>query len=207
MKEEILGYLLIKKILNFLLVIAVFKHIFELLWGLQNVIHILVCQSVTSWWNPDYHTSISRGYPELSYDPNSLNISGVIRELALEETFHWILPRISPLSTLDIWFFLSRKFADSLTLSAFPLTPSSPLCVDIINGSPLTALQTLIGVEIRTHGMHFILRMEENKKDGKRFSVPEFSQRTTDTFARPHFVPVEVVAVAAKSFLSHTSQG
>ena len=31
--------------------------------------------------------------PKLSYGPNSLNISGIIRELELEETFHWILPR------------------------------------------------------------------------------------------------------------------
>ena len=82
-KEEILGYLLFKKILNFHLVTAIFKYIFELLWGLQNVLHILGCHSVTSWRNPDYHTPISRGYPELSYGPNSLDISSVIRELEL----------------------------------------------------------------------------------------------------------------------------
>ena len=67
-----------------------------MIWGLQNVLHILVFHSVTSRWNPDYHTPISRGYPELSYGPNSLNISGVIRELEElehDETFHWILPR------------------------------------------------------------------------------------------------------------------
>ena len=92
MKEEILGYLLIKKILNFHLVTAIFKYIFELLWGLQNVLHILGCHSVTWWRNPHYHTPISRGYPELSYGPNSLNISCVIRELELEETFRWISP-------------------------------------------------------------------------------------------------------------------
>ena len=93
MKEEILGYLLIKKILIFQLVIAIFKHIFELLWALRNVLHILVCHSGNSWWNPDYHTPISRGYPELSYGSNSLNICCVIRELELEETFRWISPR------------------------------------------------------------------------------------------------------------------
>ena len=86
-KEESLTYLLIKFFLKFFMIIAIFKHIFELRWGLQNALHILVCHSVTPWWNPDYHTPISRGYPEVSYGPNSLNISGVIRELELGETF------------------------------------------------------------------------------------------------------------------------
>ena len=90
-KEEIL---LIKKNLNFHLVTAIFKYIFELLWGLQTVLHILGCHSVTSWRNPDYHSPIWRGYPELSYGPNSLNISSVIRELEFEETFRWISPSI-----------------------------------------------------------------------------------------------------------------
>ena len=93
MNGEILGYLLIKKILNLLSVIAIFKHIFELLWGLPNVTHILGCQAVTSRGRASYHTPCERGNPELSYGPNSLNISGIIRELELEETFYWILPR------------------------------------------------------------------------------------------------------------------
>ena len=87
MNGEILGYLLIKKILNLLSVIAIFKHIFELLWGLPNVTHILGCQPVTSRGRASYHTPYERGYPELSYCPNSLNISGVIKELQLRETF------------------------------------------------------------------------------------------------------------------------
>ena len=95
MNEEILDYLLIKKILNFLSVIAIFKHIFELLWGLPNVPHILGCQSVTSRRRASYHTPYERGYPELSYGPNSLNISGVIRELQLGETFKFTVPRIT----------------------------------------------------------------------------------------------------------------
>ena len=52
------------------------------------------CQSVTSRSRASYHTLYERGYPELSHGPNSLNISGVIRELEFEETFHWILPRM-----------------------------------------------------------------------------------------------------------------
>ena len=63
--------------------IAIFKHIFELLWGLPNCTHILVCHSVTSWWNPDYHTPNKRRYSELSYDPNSLNMPGVISHFFL----------------------------------------------------------------------------------------------------------------------------
>ena len=93
MNEEILGYLLIKKILNFLSVIAIFKHIFELLWGLPNVFHTLSCQSVTAWKRASYHIPYERGYPELSYGRNSLNISGVIKELELVETFRWDNPR------------------------------------------------------------------------------------------------------------------
>ena len=93
MNGEILGYLLIKKILNLLSVIAIFKHIFELLWGLPNVTHILGCQPVTSRGRASYHTPYERGYPELSYGPNSLNISGVIRELQVGETFKFPVPR------------------------------------------------------------------------------------------------------------------
>ena len=88
------------------MIIAIFKHIFELRWGLQNALHILVCHSVTSWWNPYYHTPISRGYPDVSYGPNSLNISGVIRELELGETFRWIPPRTC--HQCDLTF--SRKY-------------------------------------------------------------------------------------------------
>ena len=89
LKEEILGYLLIKENLDFFIVIATFKHIFELCWGLPNVVHILGWQSVTSWRRENYHTPYETAY---SYGPNSFNISGVIRELELGETFKWSLP-------------------------------------------------------------------------------------------------------------------
>ena len=70
--------MLIKIFLIFIPIIDIFKHIFELLGGLPKCPHILVCHSVTSWWNPDYHTPNERRYPELSYDSNSLNVTGVI---------------------------------------------------------------------------------------------------------------------------------
>ena len=95
MNWEILGNLLKKRILNLLSVIAIFGHIFELLWGLPNVFHALGSQSVTSWRRASYHISYERGYPELSYGPNSLNISGVIRELELVKIFRWDNPCIT----------------------------------------------------------------------------------------------------------------
>ena len=85
--------MLTKRILNFYLEIAIFKHVFESCRHWPNLLHILVCYSVTSRWNLDYHTPMSRGHPGLSYGPNSLNISGVIRELELGETFGWKRPR------------------------------------------------------------------------------------------------------------------
>ena len=86
--------MLIQKTLNFFMQTDIFKHIFELLLGLPNVPHILGCQSVTSRGRASYHTPNERGYPELSYGPNSFNISGVIRELQLGETFKFPVPRI-----------------------------------------------------------------------------------------------------------------
>ena len=85
--------MLIKIFLNFFILIAIFRHIFELLWGLPNVPHTLGCQSVTSWRRASYHTPYESGYPELSYGSNSLNISGVIRELQVGETFKFPVPR------------------------------------------------------------------------------------------------------------------
>ena len=78
LKEKSLRSLLIKIFLNLFLIMAIFKHIFEVLQGLPNSTHILVCHSVISWWNPDFHTPIERGHPELSYDLNSFNVSGVL---------------------------------------------------------------------------------------------------------------------------------
>ena len=72
---------------------AIFKHIFELLWGLPNCTHNWVCHSVTSSQISDYHTPIWRGYPGLSYEPKCLKISFQIRELELGETYMWEIPR------------------------------------------------------------------------------------------------------------------
>ena len=95
LKEESLRSLLIKIFLILFLIIAIFKHIFELLRGLPNSTHILVCHSVISWWNPDFHTPIKRGYPELSFDPISLNISGVITKKKSNGPFKFRVPRRS----------------------------------------------------------------------------------------------------------------
>ena len=75
-----------KKFLNLLSVTAIFKHIFELLWALPNVFHTLGCQSVTSCRISGYHTPISRGYLGLSYEPNCLIISGLVRLKNLKST-------------------------------------------------------------------------------------------------------------------------
>ena len=93
LKEESLRSLLIKFFLNSFLIIAIFKHIFELLRGLPYSTHILVCHSVISWWNPDFHTPIKRGYPELSFDPISLNISGEITKKKSNGPFKFCVPR------------------------------------------------------------------------------------------------------------------
>ena len=45
-------------------------------------------------WISGYYTPTSRGYPELSYDPNSLNISGVYTQLRLKCTSKRDKPRI-----------------------------------------------------------------------------------------------------------------
>ena len=73
-KEESLSYLLIKKILNFCLEIANFKHVFESCRPWRNLIYILVCHSVNSYWISGYYNPIWRGYLGLSYDPNCFNI-------------------------------------------------------------------------------------------------------------------------------------
>ena len=75
-----------KFFLNFFLIIAIFKHIFELLWGLPNGIHILISHSVTSCRISGYHTPISRGYLGLSYEPNCLIIPGLVRLKYLKST-------------------------------------------------------------------------------------------------------------------------
>ena len=67
--------------------IDIFKHIFELLWGLPNCTHILVCHSVTSIQISGYHIPTRRGYTGLSYDPKCLKISCQIRELELDYVF------------------------------------------------------------------------------------------------------------------------
>ena len=97
--------MLIKFCLNFFILIAIFRHIFELLWGLPNVPHTLGYQSATSWRRASYHTPYESGYPELSYVPNSLNISGVIRELQLRETFKFpvaLFPKLCFVSKQNI---------------------------------------------------------------------------------------------------------
>ena len=76
--------MLIKIFLNFFIVIPIFKHIFELLWGLPNGTHILLCQPVTSIQISGYHTLTRRGYPGLSYNPKYLKISCQVRELELD---------------------------------------------------------------------------------------------------------------------------
>ena len=49
----------IKKNFKFCLEIAIFKHVFESCRHWPNLLHILVCHSVTSRWNLDYHTPMS----------------------------------------------------------------------------------------------------------------------------------------------------
>ena len=105
---------------EFFIQMAIFKHIFELLWGLPNCTHNWVCHSVTSSQISDYHTPIWRGYPELSYEPKCLKISFQIRELELGETYMWEIPRTS--STF-------RQQFSRLCLGngdGRPLTPLSP---------------------------------------------------------------------------------
>ena len=110
--------------------IDIFKHIFELLWGLPNCTHILVCHSVTSIQISGYHTPTRRGYTGLSYDPKCLKIScqireleldymsmwesprtsGVIREQELVETFRWDKPSTCKLQPWVKTYFAARKF-------------------------------------------------------------------------------------------------
>ena len=90
-------------ILKYCFKIATFKHVFESCRHSPSLLYILVCYSVTSLTNLDYHTPFERGYLDLLYGPNSLGISGVIRELELGETFKWSMPRTFDFDALVRW--------------------------------------------------------------------------------------------------------
>ena len=55
----------------FFMQIDIFKHIFELLWGLPNCIHILVCHSVTSIQISGYHTPFEEDTQGFHMIPNA----------------------------------------------------------------------------------------------------------------------------------------
>ena len=100
LKEECLSSLLIKKILNFCLEIAIFKHVFELCRRWPILLYILVCHSVTSHWISGYYNPIWRGYIGLSYDPNCFNIWPVVLAQKRNYVSKKEAPRIFCQSTL-----------------------------------------------------------------------------------------------------------
>ena len=75
LKEEILGYVRIQKILIFLLNRCClsqvqntsFQHAFLVCWGLAASLNIWDCHSATCWCRSGHHMANEREHPQLSY--------------------------------------------------------------------------------------------------------------------------------------------
>ena len=82
LKEEIVSYLRVQKILIFLIdryklckvQITHFQHVFGMLRGLPTSLFILVCHSVTPWSISSYNISCERGLKYLSYGLKFFNV-------------------------------------------------------------------------------------------------------------------------------------